>query len=49
MQAATHPEKDRNTADWKPSGWRRKTIVLFPPRRAAMSGRKQTHVESRLH
>ena len=34
---------------WKQSGWRRKTIVLCPSCRATVSGRKQTHVESRVH
>lgn len=34
---------------WKQSGWRRKTIVLCRACRAGVSGRKQTHVESRVH
>lgn len=34
---------------WKQSGWRRKTIVLCRACRAGVSGRKQTHVESRAH
>jgi len=29
---------------WRQSGWRRKTIVLCPSCRAAVSGRKQTHI-----
>lgn len=34
---------------WKQSGWRRRTIVLCPSCRTAVSGRTQTHVESRVH
>lgn len=34
---------------WQRSGWRRKTIVLCPSCRAAVSGREQTHTESRVH
>ncbi|WP_371740011.1 hypothetical protein [Bradyrhizobium sp. CCBAU 51765] len=34
---------------WKRSGWRRKTIVLCPSCRAAVSGREHARTESRVH
>jgi RNA-directed DNA polymerase len=36
-------------AVWKQSGWRRKTIVLCPPCRTTVSGRKHARTESRVH
>ncbi|MCC8950240.1 RNA-directed DNA polymerase [Bradyrhizobium sp. Arg62] len=34
---------------WKRSGWRRKTIVLCPSCRVAISGREHARTESRVH
>ncbi|WP_430649046.1 hypothetical protein [Bradyrhizobium niftali] len=34
---------------WKRSGWRRKTIVLCPSCRTAVSGREHARTESRVH